>query len=139
MIYNYLYNSLTYNYSLNYMTLHRYMYIRTCTYMCICTQNVLTVAISCIFRYINITGDVLISSGVVAYLRAFTVDFRQQCTHDWHELCVKKNIPCSPVGFCNTRTGTFVTLICTVFSKCSTLTYLYYSLTRSFIHLIACS
>lgn len=27
-------------------------------------------------RYINITGDVLISSGLVAYLGAFTVDFR---------------------------------------------------------------
>ena len=28
-------------------------------------------------RVINITGDVLLSSGVVAYLGAFTVDFRQ--------------------------------------------------------------
>lgn len=28
-------------------------------------------------KYINITGDVLISSGLVAYLGAFTVDFRQ--------------------------------------------------------------
>lgn len=28
-------------------------------------------------RYINILGDVLLSSGVVAYLGAFTVDFRQ--------------------------------------------------------------
>ena len=28
-------------------------------------------------RYYNITGDVLISSAVVAYLGAFTVDFRQ--------------------------------------------------------------
>lgn len=28
-------------------------------------------------RYIKITGDVLISSGVLAYLGAFTVDFRQ--------------------------------------------------------------
>ena len=27
-------------------------------------------------QYINITGDVLLSSGVVAYLGAFTVDFR---------------------------------------------------------------
>jgi dynein heavy chain len=27
-------------------------------------------------RFINITGDVLLSSGVVAYLGAFTVDFR---------------------------------------------------------------
>ncbi len=28
-------------------------------------------------KYINITGDVLMSAGVVAYLGAFTVDFRQ--------------------------------------------------------------
>ena len=28
-------------------------------------------------QYINITGDVLISSGVVSYQGAFTVDFRQ--------------------------------------------------------------
>ena len=28
-------------------------------------------------KYINITGDVLLSSAVVAYLGAFTVDFRQ--------------------------------------------------------------
>lgn len=28
-------------------------------------------------KYINILGDVLLASGVVAYLGAFTVDFRQ--------------------------------------------------------------
>ena len=28
------------------------------------------------FRYLNITGDVLLSAGVVAYLGAFTVEFR---------------------------------------------------------------
>ena len=28
-------------------------------------------------KYINVTGDVLLSSAVVAYLGAFTVDFRQ--------------------------------------------------------------
>lgn len=28
-------------------------------------------------KYINITGDVLLSSGLVAYLGAFTVDYRQ--------------------------------------------------------------
>ena len=30
----------------------------------------------CLCRYINVTGDVLLSSGVVAYLGAFTVDYR---------------------------------------------------------------
>ena len=42
-------------------------------------------------------GDVLISSGVVAYLGAFTVDFRLESTRDWHALCRKKGIPCSEV------------------------------------------
>ena len=31
-------------------------------------------------KYINITGDVLLSAAVVAYLGAFTVDFRQVCS-----------------------------------------------------------
>lgn len=31
-------------------------------------------------RYVNLTGDILISSGVVAYLGAFTSAFRQVCT-----------------------------------------------------------
>jgi dynein heavy chain, axonemal len=30
-------------------------------------------------KYINITGDVLLSAAVVAYLGAFTVNFRQVC------------------------------------------------------------
>ncbi|RUS89800.1 hypothetical protein EGW08_002412, partial [Elysia chlorotica] len=45
--------------------------------------------------YINITGDVLISSGVVAYQGAFTVDFRQMMVKDWHKQCKKRKIPCS--------------------------------------------
>lgn len=32
-------------------------------------------------KYINITGDVLLSSGLVAYLGAFTVDYRQVNGH----------------------------------------------------------
>ena len=46
-------------------------------------------------RYTNITGDVLLSSGVVAYLGAFTVDFRLECVQEWHKLCKQKDIPCS--------------------------------------------
>ncbi|XP_070580768.1 dynein axonemal heavy chain 3-like [Ptychodera flava] len=45
--------------------------------------------------YINITGDVLVSSGLVAYLGAFTVDFRQKATDKWQALCKEKKIPCS--------------------------------------------
>ncbi|XP_039631019.1 dynein heavy chain 3, axonemal [Polypterus senegalus] len=46
-------------------------------------------------RYVNLTGDVLLSSGMVAYLGAFTVDYRQECQKQWHVLCKEKRIPCS--------------------------------------------
>ncbi|XP_040909250.1 dynein heavy chain 12, axonemal [Toxotes jaculatrix] len=45
--------------------------------------------------YDNLTGDVLISAGVIAYLGAFTVGFRQDCTKLWTTLCQSKNIPSS--------------------------------------------
>lgn len=56
-------------------------------------------------RYINITGDVLISSGVVAYLGAFTVDFRLEAIGEWHALCRRKNIPCSEIFSMNVTLG----------------------------------
>ena len=56
-------------------------------------------------RYINITGDVLISSGVVAYLGAFTVDFRSEAIQEWHKLCREKKIPCSKVFSMNSTLG----------------------------------
>ncbi|XP_049921653.1 dynein axonemal heavy chain 12 [Epinephelus moara] len=43
--------------------------------------------------YDNLTGDVLISAGVIAYLGAFTAGFRQECTKSWTKLCQSKNIP----------------------------------------------
>lgn len=46
-------------------------------------------------RYIDLTGDVLLSSGTVAYLGAFTVDYRLKCQKQWQVLCNEKNIPCS--------------------------------------------
>ncbi|XP_061330226.1 dynein axonemal heavy chain 3 isoform X2 [Pezoporus flaviventris] len=46
-------------------------------------------------RYIDLTGDVLLSSGTVAYLGAFTVDYRLKCQQQWQVLCNEKNIPCS--------------------------------------------
>ncbi|OCT61613.1 dynein heavy chain 3, axonemal [Xenopus laevis] len=46
-------------------------------------------------RYNNLTGDVLLSSGTVAYLGAFTVDYRQECQNQWQILCKEKKIPCS--------------------------------------------
>ncbi|KAM6320279.1 dynein axonemal heavy chain 3 [Podargus strigoides] len=46
-------------------------------------------------RYIDLIGDVLLSSGTVAYLGAFTVDYRLKCQNQWQDLCNEKNIPCS--------------------------------------------
>ena len=37
--------------------------------------------------YDNLMGDVLISSGVIAYLGAFTSAFRHRCTSEWTKLC----------------------------------------------------
>lgn len=37
--------------------------------------------------YDNLTGDVLISSGVIAYLGAFTAGFRKECTQEWTKIC----------------------------------------------------
>ncbi|XP_040850987.1 dynein heavy chain 12, axonemal [Ochotona curzoniae] len=45
--------------------------------------------------YENLTGDVLVSAGVIAYLGAFTSGFRNTCTQDWSRLCKEKKIPCS--------------------------------------------
>lgn len=44
-------------------------------------------------RYNNLTGDVLVSSGTVAYLGAFTVDYRAQCQKEWLDCCKNKVIP----------------------------------------------
>ncbi|XP_030872601.1 dynein heavy chain 3, axonemal [Leptonychotes weddellii] len=44
-------------------------------------------------RYIDLTGDVLLSSGTVAYLGAFTVDYRARCQKQWLAQCKDKVIP----------------------------------------------
>ncbi|MEQ2228566.1 Dynein heavy chain 3, axonemal, partial [Ilyodon furcidens] len=46
-------------------------------------------------RYTSLTGDILLSSGTVSYLGAFTVDYRKNCQEQWHKLCQEKKIPCS--------------------------------------------
>ncbi|XP_071449339.1 dynein axonemal heavy chain 3-like [Hetaerina americana] len=43
----------------------------------------------------GIIGDVLLSAGVVAYLGAFTVDFRQNAADEWKKYCMTLGIPCS--------------------------------------------
>ncbi|XP_061667239.1 dynein axonemal heavy chain 12-like [Syngnathoides biaculeatus] len=45
--------------------------------------------------YDNLTGDILISAGVMAYLGPFTANFRQDCTSHWINLCQSKSIPSS--------------------------------------------
>uniref|UniRef100_A0A5F8HGP8 Dynein axonemal heavy chain 7 n=1 Tax=Monodelphis domestica TaxID=13616 RepID=A0A5F8HGP8_MONDO len=45
--------------------------------------------------YINLTGDILISSGIVAYLGAFTSSYRQNQTDEWTLSCKERDIPCS--------------------------------------------
>ncbi|XP_008197222.2 dynein axonemal heavy chain 3 [Tribolium castaneum] len=43
----------------------------------------------------NVIGDVILSAGAVAYLGAFTVDFRNELIRDWNEFCLQLGIPCS--------------------------------------------
>ncbi|XP_055621192.1 dynein axonemal heavy chain 12 [Toxorhynchites rutilus septentrionalis] len=45
--------------------------------------------------YDNIAGDILISSGVIAYLAPLTASYRNRCIANWHEFVVKMKIPCS--------------------------------------------
>uniref|UniRef100_UPI00358FFBD0 dynein axonemal heavy chain 3 n=1 Tax=Myxine glutinosa TaxID=7769 RepID=UPI00358FFBD0 len=45
--------------------------------------------------YANLTGDVLLAAGTVAYLGAFTTDYRRECLDDWHRLCKRCLLPCS--------------------------------------------
>ncbi|KAI9347975.1 dynein heavy chain and region D6 of dynein motor-domain-containing protein [Zopfochytrium polystomum] len=46
-------------------------------------------------RLISITGDVLVSSGIVAYLGAFTKLYRDECVNQWTSVCRERKIPCS--------------------------------------------
>ncbi|KAK0094203.1 hypothetical protein PV326_011565 [Microctonus aethiopoides] len=46
-------------------------------------------------RYFKLTGDILIGSGVVAYLGAFTMQYRQGQINDWVKLCKQCNVYCS--------------------------------------------
>ena len=47
-------------------------------------------------KYTNLTGDILIASGEVAYLGAFTSAFRQDQIGAWVTDIRDKGIPCSP-------------------------------------------
>jgi len=41
----------------------------------------------------NLTGDVLVASGLIAYLGAFTSVYRTELADEWVQLCVEKEIP----------------------------------------------
>jgi len=43
--------------------------------------------------FVNLTGDILISSGMIAYLGAFTTVFRSDLAVEWVKLCEEKEIP----------------------------------------------
>ena len=45
--------------------------------------------------YKNVVGDVVLSSGVIAYLGAFTTVYRESATTQWAKMLVEKGIPCS--------------------------------------------
>ncbi|XP_011502202.1 PREDICTED: dynein heavy chain 3, axonemal [Ceratosolen solmsi marchali] len=47
----------------------------------------------------NVIGDILLASGIIAYLGAFTVFYRDSLINDWHTVCLKLDIPCSPPPF----------------------------------------
>jgi len=45
--------------------------------------------------YDNVTGDVMLSSGVIAYLGAFTAHYRENAIAAWSDLLTSKEITCS--------------------------------------------
>ncbi|EFJ31602.1 hypothetical protein SELMODRAFT_86461 [Selaginella moellendorffii] len=47
--------------------------------------------------YLDLTGDVLVASGYIAYLGAVTLAYRERLLDSWVTMCKEKNIPCSPI------------------------------------------
>lgn len=45
--------------------------------------------------YHRLTGDILIGSGVVAYLGVFTMQFRQRQVENWVEFCTNLKVVCT--------------------------------------------
>ncbi|CAF0886975.1 unnamed protein product [Adineta steineri] len=48
-------------------------------------------------QYDNLIGDILLSSGIIAYLGAFTAVFRQDMINEWNKLIEERNLPRSAV------------------------------------------
>ncbi|CAJ1351319.1 unnamed protein product [Effrenium voratum] len=49
--------------------------------------------------YVNLTGDVIVASGLIAYLGAFTPDFRESAVKSWAEESLQRQIPGSEKFF----------------------------------------
>ena len=45
-------------------------------------------------QYTNVTGDILLASGVIAYLGVFTSQYRNDCVNEWSRGLKEKRIPC---------------------------------------------
>ncbi|KAH6558350.1 hypothetical protein KP509_1Z068500 [Ceratopteris richardii] len=45
--------------------------------------------------YRDLTGDILLASGYIAYLGPVTLAYREKALKDWIKVCKDKNIPCS--------------------------------------------
>ncbi|KUF90356.1 Dynein heavy chain 7 [Phytophthora nicotianae] len=56
-------------------------------------------------QYSRLTGDVLVSAGVVAYLGPFTSLYRHDAVHDWVARCKQLDIPCSDFPSLNGSLG----------------------------------
>ena len=48
-------------------------------------------------KFNNLLGDVLLSSGVIAYLGPFTIPYRKEAIAGWQALCIEKRLPMSDV------------------------------------------
>jgi dynein heavy chain, axonemal len=46
-------------------------------------------------QYKNVTGDIVLAAGVIAYLGAFTASYRDTAVAQWSTLLRAQGIPCS--------------------------------------------
>ena len=51
-------------------------------------------------KYNNLLGDVLLSSGVIAYLGPFTIPYRDEAIAQWQAPCTEKRCRMSDVSTC---------------------------------------
>jgi dynein heavy chain len=67
--------------------------------------------------YNNITGDILLSAGVIAYMGAFTVSYRDDAIRQWSLLLRSKNITCSEGFTLNATLGSPVEIRSWIINK----------------------